>query len=103
VDDSTPIKRKRQKKIDATPKTSAESDLREQSMVSLLELIRADKEEAPSSKPVIQQAVEPLLPQQTLPRPPLSKAKSNSQKDRPNVCEICASKRLKVSLLHVHI
>jgi hypothetical protein len=103
VDDVTPNKRKRQRKIEVAPKTSTESDLREQSMVSLLELIRADKEEPPTSNSAIQQVIEPIITQETLPRPPTSKPKSNPQKDRPNVCEICVNKRLKVSLYHDYI
>jgi FtsZ-binding cell division protein ZapB len=83
-DESNKPKRKRQRKIESSiPKTSAESDLREQSMVSLLELIRADKDEPPAPTTTAQTFVPPPITHAPPPRPQ-SKPKPNPQRERPN-------------------
>lgn len=94
-----PLKKKRVKKKQGESQTTAENDLRMQSLKSLLELIRDDESEQPSQSapPVVPSVPAPAVP--NAPKVTTTAQRTPPQRSGGGSCTLCLSRRSKVRIL----
>ena len=99
--ETSPKPKKKKTKRDDEPKTAAnsiESDLRAQSLRSLLELIQTDPEPTPQEQPQPQNRIQPQSTNTRVEEPPTQQPQAVPQQPRRrprNSCNVCKTKKTK--------